>query len=77
MVDKFNQVGAKVVKNPSVESQVLLKCEEKDPKMEIRPYRSLVGSLLYVATGTRSDIAFAVGRLCSGATLTPLSEEDF
>jgi hypothetical protein len=63
MVIKFNQVGAKSVNNPSVEGQVMLKCMEKDPKMENRPYRSLVGSLLYVATGTRPDIAFAVGRL--------------
>ena len=41
----------------------MLKCEQKDPKMENRPYRSLVGSLLYVATCTRPDIAFAVVRL--------------
>ena len=63
MVVKFNQVGAKTVNNPSVEGQFMLKCEVKDPKMENRPYRSLVGSLLYVATGTRPDVAFAVGRL--------------
>uniref|UniRef100_A0AAV1VEY0 Polyprotein n=1 Tax=Peronospora matthiolae TaxID=2874970 RepID=A0AAV1VEY0_9STRA len=41
----------------------MLNCEEKDPNMENRPYRSLAGSLLYVATGARPDIAFAVGRL--------------
>ena len=63
MVVKFNQVGAKVVYNPSVEGQFMLRCEVKDLKMENRPDRSLVGSLLYVATGTRPDIAFAVGRL--------------
>ena len=63
MVEKFNQVNAKPVYNPSVEGQTMVKCEELDPKMENRPYRSLVGSLLYVATGTRPDIVFAVCQL--------------
>ena len=60
LVEKYNQVDPKPAYNPSVEGQNMVKCEEKDPKMEHRPYRSLVGSLLYVATGTRPDIAFAV-----------------
>ena len=63
MVENFNKVGAKVVNNPSVEGQVMLKCEVEDSKMENRPYRSLVGSHLFVATNTRPDIAFAVGWL--------------
>ena len=63
MVEKFNQVGSNPIYNSSVEGQNMVKCEEQDPKMENRPYRSLVGSLLYVATGTRPDIAFAVCQL--------------
>jgi hypothetical protein len=60
---KTASYGFMSVNNPSVEGQFLVKCEKKDPKMENRPYRSLVGSLLYVATGTRPDIAFAVCQL--------------
>ena len=63
MVEKFNQVGSKPIYNSSVEGQNMVKREEQNPKMENRPYRSLVGSLLYVATGTRPDIAFAVCQL--------------
>ena len=32
---------------------------------ERTPYRSLIGSLMYVAIGSRPDIAYAVGRLAS------------
>ena len=38
MVVKFDQVGAKAVNDPSVEGQIMLKCEVKEPKMENRPY---------------------------------------
>ena len=69
MVEKFNQVDAKTAYNPSVEGQIMVKCERKDPRIENRPFRSLVGSLLYVATGTRPEIAFAVSiELKSGET---------
>ena len=63
MVEKFNQVGSNPIYNSSVEGQNMVKCEEQDPKMENRPYRSLVGSLLYVATEKRPDIVFAVCQL--------------
>ena len=39
-------------------------CEdERDPEL-VRNYQSLVGSLLYAATNTRPDVAYAVGMLC-------------
>ena len=63
MVEKFNQVNAKSVFNPNVPGLCLTKSDEKDLRMENRPYRSLVGSLLYIATGARPDIAFTVCQL--------------
>ena len=41
----------------------MVKSERKDPKMENSPFRSLVGSLIYEATGTRPEIALAVCQL--------------
>lgn len=40
------------------------KSEEEIERMKKVPYRSLVGSLMYVAVGTRPDVMFAVQFLC-------------
>jgi hypothetical protein len=63
MTEKYNQMHAKPVNNPTVEGHFLAKSDKDDQRMKNRPYRSLVGSLLYVATGTRPDISFAVCQL--------------
>uniref|UniRef100_A0AAV1TKE2 Polyprotein n=1 Tax=Peronospora matthiolae TaxID=2874970 RepID=A0AAV1TKE2_9STRA len=41
----------------------MVKMDKADTRMKNRPYRSLEGSLKYVATGTRPDIAYAVCQL--------------
>ena len=69
----FNQVDAKLVRNPNVQGQPLSTIEKEDERMKFRPYHSLVGSLLYSSNGTRPDIAFSVGQL--GRHLERPSEE--
>ncbi|GMF39098.1 unnamed protein product [Phytophthora fragariaefolia] len=39
------------------------KTDEEKAKMRPKPYRSLIGSLMYLACGTRSDISVAVAKL--------------
>ena len=63
LAEKFNQVDSKTVTNPCVLGEELLKAKEVDPSMTDRPFRSLVGSLLYLATCTRPDIAMIVNQL--------------
>ena len=48
---------------PDLVLQALSSVEPVDPDL-LRRYQSLVGSLLYAATNTRPDIAYAVGMLC-------------
>ena len=72
VVDQFNQRDAHPVDTPMVAGIQLQRPNKNDPTPpEVTawaartPYRSLVGSLMYIAIGTRPDIAYAVGRLTS------------
>ena len=72
VVDQFNQRDAHPVDVPMVAGLQLRRPDKADPIppevaawMECTPYRSLVGSLMYIAIGTQPDIAYAVGHLAS------------
>jgi transposase InsO family protein len=72
VLDQFNQTDAHPVETPMVQGLQLRRPDTSLPISsevarwtERTPYRSLVGSLMYIAVGTRPDIAYAVGRLSS------------
>ena len=48
---------------PQLVADALCDSEPSDPEL-LKRYQSLVGALLYCATNTRPDIAYAVGMLC-------------
>ena len=65
---RFGQENAKSVDNPCASGLKLSK--EQSPRtdseraeMRSRPYRSLIGCLLYITTCTRPDVAFVVTQL--------------
>lgn len=72
IVEQFGQSDAHPVVSPMVQG---LQIQRPDPSVPVTsdltswmtktPYRSLVGSLNYLAVATRPDIAFAVGRLAT------------
>lgn len=68
VVVKFNQEDAKAVANPCKIGLKLSRMQSpttNDEKAELRtkPYRSLIGCLLYIATCTRPDIAYVVTQI--------------
>lgn len=63
---KFNQTSAADVYNPAQVRADLVVAASDSPTaqaMSPRPYRSLIRSLMYVATTTRPDVAFIVALL--------------
>ena len=68
VVKRFNQQNAKSVENPCASDMMLSKLrspttKEECAEMKSRPYRSLIGCLMYITTCTRPDIAFVVTQL--------------
>lgn len=61
ILDKFGMIDCKPAATPA-DTNLYLR-NDKDDSVEQYPYRELIGSLMYLAIGTRPDIAFAVGYL--------------
>lgn len=65
IMERFNMSDCKPSKSPSDPNQKLslsmcANNEEEHRELQNVPYQEAVGSLLYLAQGTRPDIAFAV-----------------
>jgi hypothetical protein len=72
VIEQFNQGDARTVDTPMIQGLQIVRPDKTLPvPLDIQdwakrtPYRTLVGKLMYVAIGTRPDIAYAVGRLAS------------
>ncbi|GMF35814.1 unnamed protein product [Phytophthora fragariaefolia] len=66
VAERFGQQNAKTVDNPCTSNLKLSKKQSpgtERAEMRSRPYRSLIGCLLYITTCTRPDVAFVVTQL--------------
>lgn len=61
LIDKYNMTDAITVATP-MEPGLKLTLPKEDEEIEV-PYRELIGSLMYIAIGTRPDIAHTVSYL--------------
>ena len=69
MLKEFNMENCKPASTPmdpalKLSTEMSPSTAEEKHNMAYIPYRSLVGALLYAATGTRPDIFAAVAILC-------------
>lgn len=62
ILERFDMVDCKAVATPA-DVGVKLSVLTKDEKTTDMPYAEAVGSLMYLMTGSRPDIAFAVGKV--------------
>ena len=63
LLSKMGMSNCKVVKTPVDPGNHLTKAAEDEEALDQPLYQSVVGSLMYLATCTRPDIAYAVGML--------------
>ena len=68
VVSRFNQEDAKAVDNPCESGLKLSKIQSpttdvERAEMQSKPYRSLIGCLLYITTCTRPDVAYVITQL--------------
>ncbi|GBL60415.1 Retrovirus-related Pol polyprotein from transposon TNT 1-94 [Araneus ventricosus] len=68
VLEKFNMQDAKTVKTPldpnvKLTKEMCPKTEAEKAEMSLYPYRSLIGSLMYLAICTRPDICHSVSYL--------------
>ena len=71
LLEKFGMEDAKSVATPCDANNKLVKVEDGEERIGQGIYQSAVGSLMYLATGTRPDIIFAVcnvAKFCSDPT---------
>jgi hypothetical protein len=62
ILSKYNMAECNITKSPTT-TNWLEEAKDEEELLENVSYRSLIGSLLYLATHTRPDIVFAVGEL--------------
>ncbi|KAG5868268.1 hypothetical protein JTB14_028507 [Gonioctena quinquepunctata] len=60
ILERFGMQDCRPVSMPIVEESIQLGKEDEDELNSTFPYREAVGALMYLMTGTRSDIAYAV-----------------
>ncbi len=63
LIEKYGMTEAKIVSTPTDPSVKLEKDDGISKGVDPVTYQSMIGSLMYAATATRSDISFAVGVL--------------
>lgn len=61
---KFNMHEAKFARTP-LEPKAKFELKDESPEVDNEIYRKLIGSLLYISTGSRPDISYAVSILSS------------
>lgn len=64
VIEKFKMIECNAVTVPVDPNTVLCASLDTDSQKEITtaPYKEAIGSLMYLSTGTRPDISFAVNR---------------
>lgn len=62
MLAKFSMTEGKTAPTP-LEPKLKLSVDDEAPEVSSTEYRRLIGSLMYVAVGTRPDVAYAVSKL--------------
>ncbi|KAI1000192.1 hypothetical protein K3495_g8007 [Podosphaera aphanis] len=63
ILNRFSMNDCNSTTTPLENNQRLMAADDGEPRVDAKPYQQIIGSVMYLATGTRPDLAYTITHL--------------